>query len=216
MAGFRDRVSFVEWTYYDLHPEELWEPGHVSYDWCAKVTKELEIRTKKTAPGGTPGRSHSRAYNKHKASGDLARAIHAFGHRSGPESFRTVLNSPAPYSAFVHGGTGGASGSGYIYSTAGYANRAAINRLLKKGPLSSRSRLQGPSGRFISMKGSGMLMRLPLGTSLRATRRYHLRVRGQMANAFLVRGWNDTNAAHRFELGEFPEPIGFAWPKSLR
>lgn len=209
MADYTVSASSVEWVYYDLDPQEMWGAGHVCYDWCVKVTKQLEINTKATAPGGIPGVSFSR--HGHEATGRLASRITAKGHRTGPESYGVRLNSPVYYSAWVHGGTAG-NGEGYIYSTAGYIVRKGIDRLLARG-MQPRDRLQDRRGRFMSLQGTGVFMILPPGPG--GTKPYHLRVSGQRANAFLTRGWNITNAQHGGSLGAFEEHIGFFHPDMI-
>lgn len=208
--ALRIRTSFAEWSYADMHPEEIWEPGYPAYDWCVEVTGYLEAEAKRTAPG-RPGTSHARRMRT--STGRLRAGITAFGHRTGLESYRVVLNSSAPYSEFVHGGTAYSRGA-HIYSTMGWANRAFVDSLLGpwfEGNIDDRGMPTG-EGRFhvLPIPGS-FFMKLPPGAGF--SRKYHLRVRGQLANAFLYRAWNRTNDdLARGEMGSFAMPVGFTRP----
>ena len=113
----------IEVEYTDIHPEELWEPGHLIYDWCAEITLTLEKNTKATAPG-FPGTSHARW--PRRSSGKLRAGIVAIGKRTGAESYDIILTSMVPYTMYVHGGTAYQRGK-FIYSRLGYANRAFID-----------------------------------------------------------------------------------------
>ncbi len=179
-------ISYITEDYSDIHPEEIWDPGYPAYDWCKKVTAWLEVEAKRTAPG-RPGTSHARRVRG--SSGVLRAGITAFGHRTGLESYRLVLNSAAPYSAYVHGGT-----TRYIYSTLGYANREFIDANLHtwyEGEIDDRGQETG-EGKFgiLPIIGKNFMV-LPPGAGF--SRKYHLRVRGQLPNAFLYRAWNRTN-----------------------
>lgn len=204
--AFDARPSSITVVFYDLHPDEMWAPGHVCYDWCVKVSKQLEINTKATAP--SKGVSMSR-WN-HRGTGALAAGISAHGSRTGPESYGLLLNSSVHYSSWVHGGTAG-KGTGYIYSTAGHDLAKQIDRFLAS-ERTPNLRLRNKKGHFMSLHGNGLWMTLPLGTSDKATKKYHMRVRGQLPNPYLVRGWNITNAQHGGSLGRFREHVGFLQP----
>jgi hypothetical protein len=123
----------------------------------------------------------------------------------------------APYSEYVHGGTGFARGKGYIYSRMGYANRAFIDANIgtwHEGNIDSHGNMTGEGRWGILPIPGGMFMTLPPGAG--HSRRFHLRVRGQLANAFLYRGWNRANVdLARGEMGELVQPVGFLTPPGV-
>jgi|KBSMisStandDraft_5_1062788.scaffolds.fasta_scaffold86119_2 hypothetical protein len=204
--SIRVRSSFVDFEYDDIHPEEIWDVGYPAYDWCVKVSAWLEKEAKQTAPG-IPGTSHARRKARGKSTGHLRAGITAFGHRTGPESFRLVLNSAAYYSEWVHGGTAYARG-GFIYSNWGWANKAFVDANIgawHEGGGNAEHRFG-----ILPIPGAAF-MKLP--PSLNYNRQYHLRVRGQLPNAFLYRAWNRTNEELAGgEMGSFVEPLGFTRP----
>ena len=214
----RVRESYIEVEYTDIDEEQLWEPGHLIYDWCADITLTLEAEAKQTAPG-FPGTSHARW--PRRSSGKLRAGIVALGKRTGPESYDIILESQAPYTMWVHGGTAYQRGQ-YIYSHAGYVNRAFIDANLAswhEGDLIQTGRNAGdPSGEgkfsILPIHGN-MFMVLPPGGG--HSRRFHLRVRGQLPNAFLYRAWDRTNELpqHHGQLGSMVPSLGFVAPPGV-
>lgn len=203
-------TSFVSWEYDDIHPEEVWDPDGPAYIWCKKVSAVLEVEAKRTAPG-RPGSSHARRVRS--SSGVLRAGITAFGHRTGLESYRVVLNSAAPYSEYVHGGTRGIGG--YIYSDMGKGNIDFISANIgswREGNIDERGQETG-EGKFGILPISGkMFLVLPPGAGF--TNKFHLRVRGQLPNAFLYRAWNRTNEELAGgEMGSFVIPLGYTAPR---
>ena len=211
--SIRASVGYVEVEYTDIDESQLWEPGHLIYDWCLDICHTLERFTKSTAP---PTVSHARW--PRKSTGALRAGIHAFGKRTGPESYDIVLMSAAPYTMYVHGGTAYRRGGKYIYSTAGYANRDFIDANIDawhEGNIDPTSNMPTGEGRFHILPIHGnMFMVLPPGAG--HSRRFHLRVRGQLPNAFLYRGWNRTDEEHNGQLGQMTEsPLGFTAPPGV-
>jgi hypothetical protein len=210
----RVRVSsstlVVEFT--DIDEEQLWAPGHLIYDWCARITLELEKQAKQTAPG-IPGTSMAR-WRGRKGTGRLRASIVALGTRTGPESYTLTLTSQAPYSLYVLRGTA-FGGVKFIYSRAGFANRAFIDanihtwhegELIQSGPNAGNPSGEGKFG-ILPISGN-MFMVLPPGAG--HSRRFHLRVRGQLPNAYLHRAWERTNEIHHNQLGGLVDfPLGF-------
>jgi hypothetical protein len=209
--SIRIRESFLTYDYSDIHPEEIWDVGGPAFDWCAfKVTPVLLAEAKRTAPG-LPGTSHARFVRA--GTGNLRNGITVAGFRTGLQSYRMVLNSAASYSEYVHGGTAFQRG-GFIYSNEGFRNRAFIDANIANWKTGNEEgqRFDLGSGKFgiLPIPGS-MFLKLPPGAGL--GRRFHLRVRGQRANAFLYRAWNRTNDdLADGEMGRFANPVGFSVP----
>lgn len=214
----RAHISAIVIEYTDIDEEQLWAPGHMIYDWAADITITLEKFTKATAPG-FPGTSHAKW--PRRSTGNLRKGIVAFGRRTGPESYTIDLISQAPYTMYVHGGTRVGKGGTYIYSTMGLANRGFIDAnigtwkegdLIQSGPNMGERSGEGIQG-ILPISGK-MFMVLPPGAGF--TNKFHLRVKGQLPNAFLFRGWDRTNEEHRNELGAMTDrPLGFLTPKGV-
>ena len=110
-------------------------------------------------------------------SGQLKAGIRLDFGRDGLRILNAVVESTAPHTQYVIGGTVG-NGVGYIYSHRGFANRATVGRML--------------SGEFVKDPPVGLWLIL---SDARGGR--HLRVHGQRANNFLAKGYNDTAKTHR-------------------
>ena len=108
-----------------------------------------------------------------KRSGELAAGIYLSTRREGRRQVAGIIGSSAPHSDYVLFGTA-SQGRNYIYSTEGYANRAQIGRI------SRRVSRRGAEDR------SGWYMALRSGVGPK----YALRVHGQRANNFLIKGYN--------------------------
>lgn len=183
------RVSRVVVELEGVHPEKLFAPGHEVWNFCNQVRRDLVIATKASAP---PTVSKAR-WTARGSTGNLQRAIHGNFARTGPESIDMSCESPAPYTMWVHGGTAFKRGQGYIYSREGFANRATVDALALSGFHA------GTPGQHIPGNLKGLFMVLPTFGGQRGGRglftkgqseRLKLRVRGQRANPFLVRGMN--------------------------
>jgi hypothetical protein len=200
-------IGDISWSYeMDVHPEQLWEPGHEIYDHCKHMTEQLERSIKINAP---PNRSTARW--PRTGTGRLQAGIVGIGKRTGAQSFDITIVSQAPYTMYVHGGTAFQRG-GHIYSTMGYANRAFIDANIgtwHEGEISPVTGVATGEGRFgILPIPGGMFMALPPGGGF--TRRFHLRVRGQRAHPFLIEGWNSVAIRHPEEFGApFDPAVGY-------
>lgn len=155
-----------------ISDEKLFLPGGNVYDWSHKLAEQLETVTRQTAP---PTVSKSRW--KHVGTGRLKRGITATVNMDVDKVITIDVNSSAPYSMFVHGGTAIGRGS-HIYSTLGWANRITVDSLFDAGTTKFR-----PPAAL-----QGLYMALPPNTGGHFP--WHLRVRGQRANPFLSRGYN--------------------------
>lgn len=82
------------------------------------------------------------------------------------------IESTAPHTMFVLGGTA-YQGRRYIYSRAGWANRAQIGRIARRVRQGGE---EDRSGWYMRLRGPGP--------------RYALRVHGQRANNFMLTGYN--------------------------
>jgi hypothetical protein len=193
--------SIVVFEFDDIHPEELFQPGHAVFDWCFEIKEMLENFSKAEAPPRT-----SRSRWGHVGTGFLAANIHADMTRTGPESYDMILNSDAEYSKYVHGGTAG-GGTGFIYSSAGWRNRAMVDEMVDARIFFPRGARGGLNPALRAKGIRSLFMTLPPNTGGRF--RFHLRVRGQRANPFLVKGYNRTRLLHDGlpPLGSLLEPI---------
>jgi hypothetical protein len=200
MAARRTRFVSDEFVveYTDIHPEELWEPGHIVYDWCRQIGTELKEATKAFVPVGG---KNSEARYKRVGTGRLLASVYAFGHRTGPESYNLEFGAGMPYASFVHGGTAFQRG-GYIYSNLGWANKATVDAIM----------LQGGPPRGVKPAGAmrGLFMSLPPGAG--HSYRYHMRVRGQKANPFLVKAWRVVHFNHE----GLPSDLQFTYASPLQ
>src|SRR5215467_5348298 len=130
-TGRAAKVDFVtEVVAVEVHPSTLFNKGHEVYDWCHDINRQMEVATKALAPVG-----RSREYRGPKApahaGGELRRKICASMRRLGPEQIEMTITSGAPYTKFVHGGTA-FQGTRYIYSTAGWRNKRAVDALASR------------------------------------------------------------------------------------
>jgi hypothetical protein len=196
-------VAVGEVVITDMHPETLWEPGHEIYDWAEEIRRDLEVLTKGVAPGGAFGEKYSTARYPRIGTGRLNAGISASMTRTGPQSIDMAVTSSAPYTMYVHGGTAYQRG-GYIYSNLGWANKATIDALMAarlSRPKISTNRFETGQriGSVIPARMRGLFMSLPPGGG--QYWRYHMRVRGQRANPFLIRGYNRAAIQHE-ALGE--------------
>lgn len=195
--SIRLRVGSITLEYDDIHPEQLWEPGHEIYDWCAMIGQELVKAAKATAPGGN---AYSTARWPRVGTGRLKAEIGLFSHRTGETSYEIILGSNAPYTMYVHGGTAFQRGA-YIYSRVGFLHKAEIDAIgggsfAPWTPIFARPTIG--DGWFMKLKPGGGNLTIP----------YHLRVRGQRANPFLVRAYNRVEEDHPALGGQWLGVVG--------
>lgn len=195
----RLHVGSITVQYDDIHPEQLWEPGHDVYDWCKSIGEQLVSEARATAPGGN---AYSTARWPRTGTGRLKAGIGVFSHRTGEESYEIILGSDAPYTKFVHGGTAFQRGA-FIYSHAGSAHAAEINAFMfgQKSIIG----VQPSHAPNLMAPHPSWYMRLPPGGGF--TWPYQLRVRGQRANPFLVRAYNRVQEIH----AGLPSTLGDPW-----
>lgn len=172
MALPRAKISGYSFEAIEIHDEILWEPGGDVYEWLHEVARELQTVTKRTAPSTV-----SKSRWGHRGTGRLKAGITANVEMDRLKVANIILNSSAPYTMYVHGGTAYRSGS-FIYSNLGWANKITVDALYERKEAYFRN-----AGAM-----RGLFMALPPGPG--GTWRYHMRVRGQKANAFLSRGYN--------------------------
>jgi len=159
----------------NIHLDQTFAPGHTVYNWCRGVNKEIVRASRVFCPPGTstsPGPMS--AGIKHRGTGKLRASIRGSIIREGGEIIRTEVQAHTHYAAFVHGGT---ARQGYSYIYRNKANKAAIDALFGR-----RFRRPEPGESH-----KGWYMKLPPRGSLHTL---HLRVHGQQANPFLIKGYN--------------------------
>lgn len=187
------KITPSVWITVDIHPETLWGPGHEVFDWANGVRRDLLFSTKRAAPPFV-----SKAKWPRQGTGALNAGIYATMARVGPESIDMQVGSRVSYTMFVHGGTAFKKGSNFIYSREGFANKATVDALAESGFALGR-------GTGIPPRMQGLFMALPTfsGFVTQAGRfrsgqskRFHLRVHGQSANPFLLRGMNHAAIKH--------------------
>lgn len=174
----------------EIHDAKLFAPTGIVYQWARKISKELRVAAQGFAP---PNRSHARWNGI--STGRLQRGISAKASAVAPKVIDITLNSSAKHTMHVHGGTAH-QGFRYIYSNLGWANKAFVDELANEFA-------QGGGGLSADDLQSlaGLYMRLPPGPG----GRFHLRVRGQRANPFLVDGYNLVAKSHRSLKGIRPK-----------
>src|SRR5215510_9538425 len=97
-------------------------------------------------------------------------------------------------------GTAFKKGGNFIYSKAGFANKATVDALAESGFHAAFP------GRGIPKNLLPLFMALPPGAGFHE--RLHLRVHGQSANPFLYRGFNLTALDHECLGGQFTGIVG--------
>lgn len=177
MAGL-PRVSFtyIEFDVAEIHDEVLFAPGGDIYEWTHDVASELQGAARRGAP---PLRSHSRW--GHRGTGRLAAGITGRATTGITKTVDIVLNSSAPYTMYVHGGT-----RGPIYSNLGWLNRITVDSLVEHGD----TKFKPPA----SM--TGLFMSLPPSAGAGGSHRFHMVVSGQAPNPFLARAFNQIAREH--------------------
>lgn len=171
-------------TAIEIHHEILFQKGHDVHDWADTVGRELKMSALEYAP---PRRS--RSLHGHKGTGALAASIGSEVTLVDPDMLSIMLYVDADHAKYVLGGTA-RNGTGYIYSTAGYANRALVTRLLRRKNTKKSAWAMHEKGDL----PRGLFMRLPPGPG--GTKRYHLRVRGQVKNPFMSDAYYVTRLRH--------------------
>ncbi len=163
-VGRRGRVRVVIDTLPLFNP-----PGDVD-KWARKVGVELKTTAIAYAP---PNRSSSfRPFlRKQQSSGWLVHSIKSGLQREAEKVIAIVLRADAPHAKWVLEGTA-SQGRRFIYTSLGWANKAAVDLWIK-------------NREFTFAKGeAGFVM--PLPASALDKNRFHMRVKGQRANPFLT------------------------------
>lgn len=161
-------------TAIEIHDAKLFAPSGIVYNWARKITTEVKVAAQSKAPP-----SRSKAKWGTKATGELQRGIKGRVDKAGPKVLDMVIESTAPHTKYVHGGTA-YQGQRYIYSTLGWANKAFVDEVLASGEVA------------VGEEFKGLFMRLPPPGP-----RFLMRVRGQKRNPFLTDGYNEVAKVHR-------------------
>ena len=162
------------------HPDPLFAPGGDVSRWSAQITREVKMAARLLAP---PIRSTSK-YGR-RSSGAMRKSITGKSRRRGRLLMSGDVSVNVYYAKWVLGGTAH-QGRRYIYSTAGWANKAEVDAMANRVARGGKAHEDDIE--------RGLYMRLPL-TGYGGKRAYHLRVHGQRANPFLTDGYNVV--AHR-------------------
>jgi hypothetical protein len=163
-----------ELTIIELHSGILFVPGGDVHRSFQHVKNELVQWTHEFAP---PRRSEARWGTWSR--GALQASIYGNLYTLADHTLGVEAGARVPYAKYVHNGT--AQETGYIYTTAGFANAAIVDSWI------DNRQLRG------SADDSGFWMpitRIPLKT------KYFLRVRGQKANPFLHNAYDRTRYDH--------------------
>lgn len=156
-----------------MFDQVLYKTGHMANRWMHVMVANFEANAKIAAP---------------KRTGDLARGINGNARRIGPRELEGIINSTAPYSTFVLGGT-----TGPIYSNKGFAAGGQEWRAY-----------DNITGRMLP----GFWLHLPPWGSHPS--RILFSVRGQAPNNFLIKAWRKTARRHSCLRGVgIPESIRF-------
>jgi len=158
----------------DLHlvvlDEGMYVGNGVVHRWLIRVGNRLYQNTVIAAP---------------ERSGDLKSMIDLdFEQGPGLRVLSAVVSSNAPYTKYVIKGTAH-QGTGYIYSTQGYANLGLVERMAAGFRVE-----EDTTGLWLVIRDGGP--------------KFHLRVHGQRANNFLAEGYNKTARTHRSLHPIFP------------
>lgn len=160
MAVVLSRVIVVD--------EGLYQGSGLVHRWLARIGVQLETNIIRAAPERT---------------GELKAGIRRSEARDSLRIISTSVESTAPHTRYVLGGTAG-NGLGYIYTTRGRANIATVGKML--------------NGVFVPDPPIGLWLVL---SDARGGR--HLRVHGQRKNNFMAKGYDVTARTHR-SLRPFP------------
>lgn len=148
--------------------EGLYQGTGLVHRWLARIGVSMYHNTLQAAP---------------ERSGELKAGIHLSQAREGRRIISVAVESTAPHTMYVIGGTAG-NGLGFIYTTRGRANPGTVGRML--------------NGVFVKDAPRGLWLVL---SDARGGR--HLRVHGQRKNNFLAKGYDATARVHQ-SLRSFP------------
>lgn len=160
-------MAKVVYTSILVYPEVLFNPGHAVDRWFVRTTAELKSAVRARTPVRS-GKTRASVTGRSSRIG----ALQAQG---------TVSVGGA--AQYVLGGTA-YQGRRYIYSNAGWANKAQVDLVARRTAAGQRAWGKDESGK-------GMYMAIRDGG-----KKYHLRVHGQKANNFLIEGYNDVARVH--------------------
>lgn len=176
---------------FHIDADDLFAPGHDVHDWTEEVARDLKKTIFRTTPPGT-----SKSRHGHRGTGRLRASLTTSATRVAPTEIELLVEAKTSYATYVHGGTAGGGRSGsFIYSNLGWANRQTVDAILAAG----QAHLEPPQ----NMRG--LYMRVPPGPG--GTQRYLMRVRGQRANPFLIRGYNRVASLDHPGLPLMAEPV---------
>lgn len=86
--------------------EKMYQAGHLVYRWMSGIKEELRLASIKQAPHSTTTGGRVNKNPKWGPPGRLKAGIGAAMAQTGLREITTVLTSEAPYTLWVHGGTG--------------------------------------------------------------------------------------------------------------
>lgn len=164
-----------------VYPDVLFAPGGDVSRWTARVVREVKNSAKALAP---PGRSTSK-YGR-RSTGAMRKSMTGKSTRVGRLLLSGTVGVNTYYAKWVMGGTAH-QGRRYIYSEAGWRNKAEVDAMAARIARGGKAREDDIE--------RGLYMKLPL-TGVGGRRAYHLRVHGQRANPFLVDGYNVVALRH--------------------
>ena len=162
-------------TAIEIHTGQLFEPGGLVHRWAAGISREVETWAHAFVPPHT-----SEARWGTWATGKLEASLYRQLTEGAGNTINIEVGASAPHARFVHEGT--AHEMGYIYTTAGYANMAIVDSWIEN------RQLRG------SADDRGFWMPV---TRIPGRTQYHLRVRGQKANPFLIKAYNRAARGHQ-------------------
>lgn len=168
----------------------LFAPGGDVHQWTKHITRYVAQACKAYGP---PAHSMRRATTRYVSTGKLARSIQHDADTIGPRQVDGIVWVDVPYAQYVLGGTA-YQGYRYIYSRAGYPNKALIDATItRRGvrAVGAPKSVTGLNRRWV------MRFRTDDGR--------YFRVHGQKRNPFMTNGYNAVAKVHR-ALGEFRTP----------
>jgi len=193
----------VQTGFVQVNSDPIWGPGDDVAVWVEAVTREMVTWAMKFCPPNrSAGREQYKLLRKGQSTGQLLSSIEAGIDRLGTRQWGgavaagAVNSQGANYAKYVLEGTMNQGRAGYIYTTEGFAQKAAVDEAVERGF-------------FEFMAGeSGLVMNLPPapGLFLTSDKRADpgtkhevnliMRVRGQKANPFLTDAYIKTAMRH--------------------
>jgi hypothetical protein len=155
----------------------LFRPTGSVNNWSHVLARDIRRAARERTPGGTPGRSRARhgTWARGRLAASFYTDVDAF---PSARIINVEVGNTSGHARYVHDGTANA-GTGYIYTSKGFANRALVDTWITSGIRPDRP---------------GYLMPV---TRIPGRTRHYLRVRGQFPNPFLRDGLEAALRRHR-------------------